>query len=66
MIGKCYLIVIVGALWLSPTFAQSSLGGPKKQQNFIGGPTDQKNPVVPPGRGEVANPTQSVPKKPKK
>jgi hypothetical protein len=66
MIGKSHLIVIVGALWLSPTFAQSSVGGSKKQQNYVGGPTIQKNPVVPIGRGEVANPNQSLSKKPKK
>jgi hypothetical protein len=66
MIGRTYFVVVVAAIWLSPTFAQSSLGGPKKQQNFIGGPTSQKNPVVPSGRGEVTNPTQSVAKKPKK
>jgi hypothetical protein len=66
MILRSCLIIIFGALWFSPTFAQSSVGGPSKQKNFVGGPTKQTNPVVPSGRGEVANPTQSLPKKTKK
>lgn len=62
------LFVLAGALWFSPAFAQSAIGGPHKQQNYVGGATPQKNPVVPAPRGAtpLPPPTQSAPRLPQR
>lgn len=65
MIGKACLLVILSSLWITPSFAQAAVGGPKKNQNYVGGPVTQKSPVVAPRRGDVARTGQSTQRPPK-
>jgi hypothetical protein len=77
MTGKACVLVILSILWITPSFAQAAVGGPKKSQNYIGGPVTQhhsyiggpvtqKNPVVPPRQGEVVRTGQPTPRPPKR
>jgi hypothetical protein len=59
MIRAC-VIIVVSSLWISISFAQSSVGGPKKNQNYVGGPIAQQNPVVARRRGEAMKTGQSA------
>jgi len=65
MIAKGCALLILSSLWMTPSFAQTAIGGPKKAQNYVGGPVTPKNPVVPLRRGEVektTTPMQGLPK----
>jgi hypothetical protein len=66
MIRTAFALFVVSGLWISSSFAQAAVGGPKKSQNYIGGVTARTNPVVPPQRGEMTNTVPSVPKPPKR
>jgi hypothetical protein len=51
--GALVIVMILGALgnaFYDPAFAQSSVGGPKKQ-NVVGGPVTQSSAVLPPNKG---------------
>jgi hypothetical protein len=63
---KLFCLLATGALWLSAAFAQNSIGGPNKPQNYVGGTAPQQNMVVPLRHGGSVKPTQSTTAKPKK
>jgi hypothetical protein len=65
MIGKACVVVIVSSLWIAPSLAQATVGGPKKNQNYVGGSVASKNPVVPPRRGEVVRTEPTIQRSPK-
>jgi hypothetical protein len=62
MIRRAWVFLIVSSMCISVSFAQGSVGGPKKNQNYVGGPTAQKNPVVPIPRGNIAVTSKSASK----
>jgi len=66
MIRRAWVFFVISSLWISVGFAQGTVGGPKKNQNYLGGPTAQSNPVVPPRRGEIAGTGGATLKKPKR
>ena len=59
------LVMILGAFgsaFYHPAFAQSSVGGPTKQNAAVGGPVKQNSPVLPANKGgsiSVSTPSHS-------
>ena len=60
MIGKSCVLILLSSLWITPSFAQAVVGGPKKNESYIGGPVASKNPIVPPRKGDAANTEHST------
>src|SRR5215469_966761 len=56
----------VGCVHAGPAFAQGSLGGAKKPQNYVGGAASQKNLVVPAPHGAPTGGTTATVRKPGK